>query len=197
MDITRPLGPQTLAWPGDPPLSLDRSRPDGWRVTSMRMTSHTGTHMDAPAHLVEDGATVDRIPLWRLVLPATVVRCRAETVGPEALTGVEVRGRAVLLRTRGSSLPRDRFSPRYPHLEPEAAKTLAEGGAALVGTDCLSVDPPSGEAAHGILLGAGIPIVEDLDLGGVEPGDYVLICLPLRISRGDGAPVRALLFPPT
>ena len=162
----------------------------------MRMTSHTGTHMDAPAHLMEDGATVDRISPRRLVLPANVVLCPGQTVGPEDLAGAEVSGRAVLLRTRGSALPRDRFRPGYPYLRPEAAQLLRDEGALLVGTDCLSVDPPSGEAAHRTLLEAGIPIVEDLMLGGIRAGDYVLVCLPLRLEEGDGAPVRALLFPP-
>ena len=197
MDITRPLGGDTLAWPGAPPLSLDRCRSEGWRVTTVRMTSHTGTHMDAPAHLMEDGTTVDRIPLRRLVLPATVVLCPGQTVGPEDLAGSKMSGRAVLLRTRGSGLPRDRFRPGYPYLRPEAAELLRDEGVDLVGTDCLSVDPPAGEAAHRTLLGAGIPIVEDLMLGGVDSGDYILVCLPLLIGDGDGAPVRALLFPPT
>jgi len=196
VDVTRPLGRETLAWPGAPPLSLDRRRSEGWRVTTVRMTSHTGTHMDAPAHLMEDGATVDRISPRRLVLPATVVLCPGQTVGPEDLAGAEVSGRAVLLRTRGSALPRDRFRPGYPYLRPEAAQLLRDEGALLVGTDCLSVDPPSGEAAHRTLLEAGIPIVEDLMLGGIRAGDYVLVCLPLRLEEGDGAPVRALLFPP-
>jgi len=160
------------------------------------MTSHTGTHMDAPAHLMDDGTTVDRIPPRRLVLPATVVRCPGQTVGPEDLAQTEVSGRAVLLRTRGSELPRDGFRPGYPYLRPEAAELLRDEGALLVGTDCLSVDPPSGKTAHRTLLKAGIPIVEDLMLGGAEPGCYVMVCLPLRIEGGDGAPVRALLFPP-
>lgn len=196
IDVTRPLGRETLAWPGAPPLSLDRRRSEGWRVTTVRMTSHTGTHMDAPAHLMEEGATVDRIPLRRLVLPAALVRCPGDTVGPEDLAEAKMSGRAVLLRTRASALSRDRFRSGYPYLRPEAAELLRDEGALLVGTDCMSVDPPSGEAAHRTLLEAGIPVVEDLMLGDAEPGDYVLVCLPLRLERGDGAPVRALLFPP-
>lgn len=151
--------------------------------------------MDAPAHLLDDGTTIDDLPLSRLVLPATVAECRGDSVGAEDLPEVQVDGRAVLLRTGGGRLPRDRFRAEYPHLEPSAAEALRDGGARLVGLDYLSVDPPGGDAAHRLLLGAGIPIVEDLLLGEVAAGEYVLVCLPLRIHRGDGAPVRALLSP--
>ena len=174
---------------------MSRSREGGWRVTTLRMTSHTGTHMDAPAHLIDDGATIDAIAPSRLVLPATLLHCGGAVIGADRLEGVDVAGRAVLLRTRGSELPRDGFSRDYPYLEPAAAELLRDRGAMLLGIDYLSVDEPAGSDSHRTLLGAGVPIVEDLFLEGVEEGDYVLICLPLLISMGDGAPVRALLAP--
>lgn len=164
-------------------------------MTDLRLTSHTGTHMDAPAHLLDGGAAIDELPPELFVLPAVVAECTGDSVGPADLAGLQPDGRAVLLRTAGGDLSRDRFRPGYPHLRPEAAEALRDGGAALLGVDYLSVDPPGGEDAHRILLEAGIPIVEDLLLRGADPGEYVLVCLPLRISAGDGAPVRAFLSP--
>ncbi len=171
IDITKPLSEKTEPWPGDAPFRRTEVRADGWTVSRLRMSAHSGTHMDAPLHRIEDGMPVDRIPPGRLFVPVLV--CSAV---PE-----DFRGRAVLLPgglTGG-----------------EAAR-LVSGGAVLVGTSAMSIDLGDSDEAHRILLGAGVPVVENLMLDGVEPGAYGLVCLPLRIEGGDGSPVRAFLVRP-
>lgn len=169
IDITRPLSGETRVWPGDIPFRRTEVTLDGWTFSRLRMSAHSGTHMDAPLHRVPGGASVDMLPLHRMILPATVC-----SEIPDAF-----RDRAVLLSRSVTG---------------EEARALEAGGAGLVGTSMMSIDPGERDEAHRILLGAGIPVVENLLLDRVSPGDYTLICLPLRISGGDGSPVRAVLL---
>lgn len=174
-------------YPGDPPVEIavvaDPRRGDPARVSRLRISTHAGTHMDAPRHLSPDGAGVDRLALEAMIGPALVVR----PSGPRVDAGV-VR-----------SLP-DGSPPRLLFagggaLDAEAARELARRKVLLVGTDSLSVDEVGDDRlpVHRILLEAGIIVLESLDLSGVEPGSYRLIALPLRIPGADGAPARAVL----
>lgn len=169
IDITRPLSPDTEPWPGDARFRRTVAVKDGWTISRIRMSAHSGTHMDAPLHRISEGVSVDMIPLRNLVLPALV--CDSVPAHCE--------GTAVLL-TRSVTGPE--------------ASELAERGAGLVGTSEMSIDRDDCDEAHLALLGAGIPVVENLLLEGVEHGRYTLVCLPLRIVGGDGSPVRAVLF---
>jgi arylformamidase len=171
IDITRPLSAGTEPWPGDAPFRRTEVKAAGWTVSRLRMSAHSGTHMDAPRHRIEDGTTVDRIPPDRLFVPALVCSSAPD----------DFRGRAVLLPGGVTGAEADR---------------LVSGGAVLVGTSSMSVDLGDSDEAHRILLGADIPVVENLMLEGVEQGAYTLVCLPLRIEGGDGSPVRAFLVRP-
>ncbi len=168
IDITKPLSDRTESWPGDIRFQRTETKSGGWIVSRLVMSTHSGTHMDAPRHRVEGGTTVDRIPPEKLIMPALVC-----SEAPD-----DFRGRAVLLPDGVTGA--------------EAAR-LVSGGAVLVGTSAMSIDFGDCDEAHRILLGAGIPVVENLKLEGIEPGLYTLICLPLRIEGGDGSPVRAFL----
>ena len=201
-DVTRVLQPGMPTWPGEPGPELtpikQMSAGQPADVSHLALGVHTGTHVDAPRHFIPGGAGVESLPLTTLVGPATVVgiedqsAIKVDELERSRLDGVE----RVLFRTRNSDEWLDSaFQEDFVHLEPEAARWLASRGTRLVGVDYLSVE--SFEAAEGLthraLLGAGVVIVEGLDLREVVPGDYMLACLPLKIAGSDGAPARAVL----
>jgi len=203
-DISLRLGEEEAAYPGDPELVLTRlkalARGDPFDLTALALSLHAGTHLDSPSHLIPGGARIDQLPLETFVCPARVVAVdHPRAVPASALEGLERRaGRALLFKTRNSTsglAASGRYSPDYVYLSPEAARVCLELKAGLVGIDCLSVDPPE-EAdlpAHRTLLQAGVPILEGVNLAGVEPGDYLLICLPLKLKGAEASPVRAVL----
>ncbi|MGH9154172.1 MAG: cyclase family protein [Acidimicrobiales bacterium] len=206
IDLTLGIAPGTLVWPGDPGVevepwaSLDAG--DQAAVSALRLGSHTGTHVDPPAHLLPGEDTVDRLPLDLLVGPATVVDLRG-VAGPvearhleEAFPAAPVR--RALLRTDNSVLwspPPASVPEDYVALTGAAARWLVDRGVGLVGFDFLSIDAPgAGDLpVHRVLLSAGVVLVEGLDLSAAEPGDGLLACLPLKLVGGDGAPARCVL----
>ncbi|MBN2586746.1 MAG: cyclase family protein [Candidatus Fermentibacteraceae bacterium] len=194
IDITMPLSKDTPCWPGDTPFRREVREEHGFRTSRMVMSTHSGTHMDSPAHLCRCSATIDLIPPSGLVLPALVIDLHGKvSVTAADLKNLPLDGRALLLRTAPEFPPDDLIE--YGHLTADAAQMAVEGGARLVGIDTLSVDAPDCDLAHGILLEGSIPVVENLVLGHVHPGEYLLLCFPLRIIAGDGSPVRAFLHP--
>ena len=202
LDISVPISPDMLVWSTHERVSMqtDESAYAGERnrVTTLRLTTHTGTHLDAAYHFVEDGATVDQLDLDALIGPAAVCDFRGQaaiTAEMLAQAGVGSVPRA-LFRTDNSQWIRTGPLPETPaHLTEDAARYLIEKGIRLIGIDGLTVDAPDTVAAHAALLRAGVIILETLDLSQVQPGDYELICLPLRIAGADGAPARAVLRP--
>jgi arylformamidase len=198
-----------VRWPGDPPVRIDLASSieagDPANISHLDLGSHTGTHVDAPRHFIADGDGVDSMPPSVGIGPARVIEAADinSAVPAEVLREAEVgAGDRVLLRTRNST--RDwadqQFHEDFVGLSLEAAEHLAQVGVALIGVDYMSVSPPQPEQAapvHLALLEAGVWIVEGLYLGGVEPGDYELVCLPLRLVGRDGSPARAMLRPLT
>ena len=190
-------------WPGDPVVSIPRiSDMDGGDVANVRrlsMSAHTGTHMDAPLHFIGDGASIDAMPLDAAVGPARVIEIDApDVIGPPELDRHDIRaGERILLRTGNSERCwRTRcFLKQFVHIAPDSAEYLASRRVRLVGIDYLSVGAygDGGVETHRALLAAGIWIIEGLDLSNTSAGDYELICLPLKISGGDGAPARAVV----
>jgi len=201
-DISVPLRDGMLHWPSDPPVSItafkEPQKGDRSSVSLLSMGSHTGTHVDAPRHFLPGKGGVDETALEKLIGPCVVLDCRGvRSVGAAALRGVDVeKTPRVLFRTDNSDhWWREKFSDDFVGLEEETALQLVARGGLLAGVDSLSVekrDAPTA-AAHHALLGAGLVILEGLNLSGVEAGVYQLICLPLRIRHGDGAPARAIL----
>ena len=201
IDITRTIGLDTLTYPGDSPPRLERTDSialgGSWNATHLGLSAHCGTHLDAPCHFIDGGASIDALPLERFMLPAVVIDCG----GAECVTAEHVRsagleeGMAALFRTRNGLLARDVFSEGYAYISPAAAQALVDCGAALAGIDYLSVDPADSTdvPAHGILLGAGLVIMEDADLRAATPGRYTLVCFPLRLHDTEASPVRAVL----
>ncbi|MGH9400068.1 MAG: cyclase family protein [Thermoanaerobaculia bacterium] len=190
IDISRWIDQDTATWPGDVPFSsrMVSSLAGGaaFASTCFTMSAHLGTHADSPAHVIEDGAPIGRLPLEHYVGRARVMDLpgRGE-VGPDALPKKSLGVARILFRTRGAA-----------SLSPLAAIALAEKGAILVGTDADSIDALDAEdlPAHKALLSRGVAILECLDLEDVAPGDYQLVALPLKFSGLDASPVRAVLI---
>ena len=200
-----PVHSGMVHWPGDPEVTIERvtSIAEGAEanVTRLDMSAHTGTHMDAPLHYFDDDPGIEALPLEIAMGPARVIGIPGEEpIDRGQLESLDIRGgERILFRTRNSDRPwaeRD-FDPAFVHFSLEAAELLGEVGVALVGVDYLSVGGyrSDGAETHRALLGAGAWVVEGLDLSMVEPGDYELICLPVKLVGSDGAPARALLRP--
>jgi arylformamidase len=205
IDISIPIRNGMPDWPDNPPLQINRTmnlaRGDEATVSTVFIGSHTGTHMDAPLHFIEAGQAIHEMPLTAMIGRAQVI----EIHNPEAITLEELRRHAVrpgerlLFKTRNSQCrwaERD-FMQDFVYLTTEAARWLVQQGVRTVGIDYLLVGgyEKNGPEVHQVLLGANVWIIEGLDLSGTEPGRYDLICLPLNILQGDGAPARALLRP--
>jgi arylformamidase len=203
IDVSVPVQSGMVHWPGDPEVKLERamSIDEGAEanVTRLDMSAHTGTHMDAPLHYFEDDPGIEALPLEIAMGPARVIGIEGEEpIDRGQLEGLDIEGgERILFRTTNSERPwveRD-FDPGFVHVSLEAAELLGEVGVALVGVDYLSVGGyrSDGAETHRALLGAGVWVVEGLDLSGVDPGDYELICLPVKLVGSDGAPARVLL----
>lgn len=199
-DISVTLSERLPAFPGDPAIELDRTSDvsNPFHLTQLHLGTHSGTHIDAPAHLLRGGSTVDAIALSTLVGPCRVVdlRDRTQSISADDLKGLNLAGiHRLLLRTSNSELwKRTGFDQSYLGLTPAAAAHLVKLGIRLIGVDYLSIEPFIGDGeVHRILLEADVVILEGLDLSEITGGNYELICLPLKLSGVDGAPCRAVL----
>jgi arylformamidase len=200
IDISVPVHPGMVTYPGDPDVRLERvsSIPDGaaYNLSRLAMGVHSGTHVDAPLHFLEGAPAAEALALDVLVGPAVVVDAAAVEAGlsASALRELELPQGAdrLLFKTRNSELwSRSEFSDDFVSLTEDGARLLIERGVRLVGIDYLSIGD---EGAHVALLEAGVVAIEGLDLRAVEPGQYQLICAPLKLVGAEGAPARALLL---
>ncbi len=163
------------------------------------MGVHTGTHMDAPRHFIEDAPTIDRMPLDATVGPARVIQIRDhKCIGRDELEEHAIKAHErVLFKTANSDRlwNKDEFDEDFIFIDETGAEYLVECGVRLVGVDYLSVGGFREDAVetHLALLGAGIWVIEGLNLSSVEPGAYELVCLPLKLVEAEGAPARAIL----
>lgn len=205
IDVTAPLSPTMAVWPGDATFELEPtsriSRGAPCNVSRVSCSSHAGTHVDAPWHFEDDGARLDDIPAERWIGRCWVVETRGEDnhITAEDLKQAKIPDGVVrlIIRTRDQLLPVDApFDTEYRALTPDAARWLVDRRLDLIGIDTPSVEPFDDDAhlVHHTLLGAGVLIVEGLELSAVEPGPYIMVCLPLRLVDADGSPARALLI---
>lgn len=202
LDVSAPVHSGMQHWPGEPQVSIYKvasiNKGDEANVSAISMSAHTGTHMDAPYHFLNDGKDISQIPLEIVTGKALVI----ELKNPHNVDITDIRGydinpeSRILFKTANSEREwfNMEFSKDYVALTARAARYLAEKRAALVGIDFLSIgtydeDPE----VHRTLLGSGIWIIEGLYLNGVTEGTYDMICLPLRLMGSDGAPARAVL----
>jgi len=206
-DITRLLGPGFQAWPGDPPFEVESvallARGDVFEVSRLSMSLHTGSHLDAPSHVIEEAGDLGSVPLDLLIGPARLIHLplarpitRADLEGALRLSeGGAPPSSRLLLRTESAEVLHE-VMPSFATLSEEAAAFLIRAGVRLVGIDTPSVDPPDSAdpAAHRLFARSGTAVVEWLDLKGVAPGDYYLIALPLRLKDVEASPIRAVLL---
>jgi len=206
-DVSVPLSGSTHTYPGDPGIEiidwLTLAHGGAANVSLLHFGAHSGTHVDAPAHFMEGGARSESLPLDSMLGDAEVIQVDedmkvidADFVRANCLRGSE----RILFKTRNSAFWNNLqggFRKDYTYLDLDAARLLVEAGVRLVGIDYLSIEQFESEKfeTHHALLSAGVVILEGLDLRAVPSGSYELICLPLKISggNGDGAPARVIL----
>jgi arylformamidase len=203
-DVSMPVRTGGVVYPGNPEIAIEPqqaiSRGAGANVSTIAFGSHTGTHVDASKHFFDDGETIDRIAPERMIGPALLIAVDESlmSVGARDLEKHDISGHTrLLIRTRNSSFIDDpTFHRDYTFLAPDGAEYLVDKGFHLVGVDYLSIEQfHSGHhRTHRTLLEKSVVIVEGLSLGGIEPGEYDFVCLPLRLEGLDGAPARAVLI---
>ncbi|MHB0976062.1 MAG: cyclase family protein [Candidatus Aquicultorales bacterium] len=195
-------------WPGSPDFELESISSllkDGVNGTKLICDSHSGTHVDAPLHFLENGDSVDLLSLELLIGAATVVELpETDAIRATDLESLELDSgvRRLLIKTENSRLwerEERSFTDEYVALTADAAHWVVERGIRLVGIDYLSIGrlKRDGRATHRTLLQAGVVVLEGLNLSQVQPGEYELICLPLKVIGAEGAPARAVLRRPT
>jgi arylformamidase len=197
IDISVPVRPGMLTYPGDPDVRLVREQAiadgDPANISRIDFGVHTGTHVDAPVHFVEGAGSAETLPLDVLIGPAVVVDATAAQGELDETLELPAAADRILFKTRNSDLwAQDEFEADFVRVGVGLARRLAGARIRLVGVDYLSVGD---EAVHELLLGLGTVVIEGLDLRGVEPGPYQLVCLPLKLVGSDGAPARAVLLP--
>lgn len=193
-DVTRPLTNGGVVYPGDHVPSMVQEDRGRYLLSSLCLSTHSGTHIDAPSHYIPGGAPVDVIPPKKLVGACRVVEVRGEVtdIVPSHLESVLGRVGKILIRTRFSG--ERTFREDYPGLSPAAADALADAGVDCVGIDSPSIEPYTGDGSvHRTLLSKGVVIIELLDLGRVAEGKYWMVALPLRLEGLDGSPCRVML----
>lgn len=205
IDVTVPLEDGMVHWEGDPPCRIYRHFELGvndvpCNLTKLEMSAHTATHMDAMCHFIKDGIGMDEMPLEAVIGPCRVIAMDVEDqIMPSDLEGLGLqKGERIIFRTRNTTRSWDlapSFDKEFVSISEAAGKVLAEAGVMTVGVDYLSIGgwEKDGVEVHQVMLGAGIWVIEGLWLKEIEPGDYDMICLPLKIKGADGAPCRAVL----
>ncbi|MDK2903176.1 MAG: arylformamidase [Clostridiales bacterium] len=203
IDITRPIAEGMVVWPGDPDVAIDElsslARGDNNNVSAIYMSMHTGTHVDAPLHFIAGGKDTAEVDLNRFMGRAKVFDIGMhKVINADVLDGLCIGSNdIVLLKTMNGRLwDMPTFEPDFVYISEDAAWWLIRKGVKAVGIDYLSVEGFHHEGApvHHILLSHEVGIIEGLDLRAVESGVYYLICLPLKIVKGNGSPVRAVLL---
>jgi len=204
-DISLPISESLVVWPTHPPIRISQPRHlekgDHATVSEIRMSAHTGTHIDAPNHFLPKESGIDALDLNLLVGVTLVVDAtHAEQISASELAVMQIPDNTerVLFLTRNSERwhrNQEEFFEDYVGITNSGAEWLIKHGILLVGIDSLSVATfGQNVPTHKALLGAGITIVEGLYLKGISPGMYNLVCLPIKLMGLDGAPARAILI---
>ncbi len=206
-DLSHRIETGMPTFPSDPDVALSPTATidaDGYRVHELRCGSHTGTHVDAPSHTEPDGDDIDAAPIGEYVLEAVVVDATGlapRSPIPDSVVPDRLDADVLLVWTGWDDHWGEESYADHPYLSPSAAERLVAAGCG-VGVDALNPDPtptarasddePSGFPVHGALLGAGLPIVENLTGLGTIPDRVTLYAFPLPLADCDGAPVRAV-----
>jgi arylformamidase len=204
IDISWPISKATTGYKDRSIVGIEEIKNfnrDGVRETAVHLSSHTGTHIDAPSHFLRDGKTIDEMNVEHFIGECVVLDMTtcAERITRDCLIAHDndiVEGGIVLLRTANSDLnPTDKFSPHFVYLEATGAIYLAEKKIKAVGIDYLGIEHSQpGHPTHENLMHADVAIIEGLRLGHVPAGKYLFVCLPLNVIGIEAAPARAVLI---
>ncbi|HBF38556.1 MAG TPA: cyclase [Firmicutes bacterium] len=202
-DVSQTLAPEIIVYPGDPAVQIEQAmsiaKGDIVNLSQISMGNHTGTHVDAPKHFYNQGRTIPEIPLESFIGPAKVF----EFIDQPAISKTHLqscniqKGDRILLKTKNSVLlQKTEFDPSYAYLTPDAAAYLVEIGICTLGFDYLTIDPYGSKdfKAHYALLRAEIVIIEGINLADIQPGEYQMVALPLKLYDGNGSPARVVLI---
>ena len=196
-DITRPLFFRDLVYPGDLAPSFRQEERGLYLISDLSMSSHAGTHIDAPIHYLKTGLTIDQVPLATLIGKCRVIDVSGagSAISAPFLEKGIAGTKRLLLKTAFSGC--DEFSPDYPYLTLDAARLLTKNRMACVGIDSPSIETFRCDGSvHRELLKSGCIIIELLDLSSVSEGEYLMAALPLRLHGVDGSPARVVLMEP-
>lgn len=203
IDVSAAIHADMVRWPGDPQVQVTQlssiAAGQSYNLSWISMGAHSGTHIDAPLHLLAGAPSMDEVPFGALIGPAQVIEVTSERwVEPEDLRPFTIGpGDRILLKTTNSQRcwKSSDFIEDYVSLSPAAAHYFVDRGVASVGIDYLSIGEygPAGEDTHKTLMHAGIWIIEGLDLSAAAPGWYDMVCLPLKLTGAEGAPARVVL----
>ncbi len=205
LDISVSLSESLPVWPSDPRITMPPASRiadgAGANITRLGIGTHTGTHVDAEWHFIEDGQRLEALTPDRLIGPcyvADLTHCTTHISASDLeAAGIPENSTRVILKTTNSDLwttSPTQFQESYIGIAPDGAEWIVNRGLDFIGIDYHSVEPfKAGGKTHRIILGAGLIILETVDLRNVEPGHYTLYCLPLRIDGYDGSPCRAVL----
>ncbi|MFH0925020.1 MAG: cyclase family protein [bacterium] len=203
IDITVTIKDGMVHWPSDPAIEVKKvseiKKGDSYNITSLSLGAHSGTHIDAPLHILKDGKGIIDIPFSATIGLARVIKISdPESIKVDELYPHKIsKGEKILFKTINSEhcWKKDTFFTNFVYLSQQAAQYLVDCGVTTVGVDYLSVGgyKKNGKEVHNILLSSGVWIIEGLNLSNVNEGDYELICLPLKIEDADGSPCRAIL----
>ncbi len=208
LDVTHPIQPEMVVWPGQPQTERHRASSinegKSSNVSILTMSTHTGTHMDAPLHFYKDGADVTAAPFEAMFGTVRVAEISGGVVSRAELTAYEKRteplkpGERIFFRTTNSHKDwlTEPFDEAYVAVDAEAAQYLVEREIEVVGVDYLSVAPFADTFhTHRTLLGAGVWVIEGLDLRNIQEGHFEMAAMPLKIVGSDASPLRVLLRP--
>lgn len=204
LDISVTIHEDMVFWPNDPKFERQWvskiSEGKNANLSKISLGSHTGTHIDAPYHFLDDGKTLEELDISKFYGLCKVFEIKnAQKILIDDIKNFLIeRGDIVLFKTRNSEILMDKnFHEDYVGLSYEAAEFLAEKGVKTIGIDYLSIGPrgEEGRKIHKLLLSKEIGIIEGVNLLNVKEGKYFLVAFPLKIKGGEGSPVRALLFP--
>lgn len=195
IDLSVPLNEQTPVYPGDPATKIAPAgvlAKDGYTDHYVSIGTHVGTHIDAPLHMIQNGASLDMIPLDNFIGPGRLIEIRNGDFEAIRNAGIQA-GEIVLLHTGMSdSYYRPEYFENYPAMNEEIAKYLVDAKVKMVGIDACSVDNQDGFPIHKILLASGVLIIENLtNLGKLAQKDFRVYALPIKLEI-DGAPARVI-----
>jgi arylformamidase len=201
IDISWPISENMTGYKDKPACTIEQVKKiatEQVRESRICLSSHAGTHVDAPSHFLQSGVSIDSLELKKLIGPCKVIDMMHinESIGYQDLKELGISaGDIVLFKTKNSNYsPTDQFQYNFVYLNQSGAQYLGDCGVTSVGIDYLGIERNQSEhTTHTLLLSKGIPIIEGLRLAYVAAGSYDLYCLPLYLIGAEAAPARAIL----